>query len=53
MALDGALRTMLGARSVVVVGASPKFDSPGNHMVRQLIVGGFSGQTAAVNPRYD
>ncbi len=53
MALDGALRTMLGARSVVVVGASLKFDSPGNHMVRQLIVGGFSGQTAAVNPRYD
>ena len=53
MALDGALRDMLGARSVVVVGASPKFDSPGNHMVRQLIVGGFSGQTAAVNPRYD
>jgi acetate---CoA ligase (ADP-forming) len=53
VALDGALRAMLGARSVVVVGASPKFDSPGNHMVRQLIVGGFSGQTAAVNPRYD
>jgi acyl-CoA synthetase (NDP forming) len=52
MALDGALKDMLGARSVVVVGASPKFDSPGNHMVRQLIVGGFSGQTAAVNPRY-
>jgi len=36
MALDGALREMLEARSVVVVGASPKFDSPGNHMVRQL-----------------
>ena len=53
MALDGALRAMLGARSVVVVGASPKFDSPGNHMVRQLIVGGYSGRTAAVNPRYD
>ena len=53
MALDGALRDMLGARSVAVVGASPKFDSPGNHMVRQLMVGGFSGQAAAVNPRYD
>jgi acetate---CoA ligase (ADP-forming) len=53
LALDGALRAMLGARSAVVVGASPKFDSPGNHMVRQLIVGGFSGQVAAVNPRYD
>jgi acyl-CoA synthetase (NDP forming) len=44
---------MLGARSVVVVGASPKFDSPGNHMARQLAIGGFSGRVAAVNPRYD
>src|SRR5918994_1628448 len=44
---------MLGARSVAVVGASPKFDSPGNHMVRQLIVGGFSGEVAPVNPNYD
>jgi acyl-CoA synthetase (NDP forming) len=53
VALDGALRAMLGARSVALVGASPKFDSPGNHMVRQLIVGGFTGEAAAVNPRYD
>ncbi len=53
MALDGALRAMLGARSVAVVGASPKFDSPGNHMVRQLIIGGFTGEAAAVNPKYD
>src|ERR687890_2867704 len=44
---------MLGARSVAVVGASPKFDTPGNHMVRQLVVGGFSGRAATVNPRYD
>jgi acyl-CoA synthetase (NDP forming) len=44
---------MLGARSVAVVGASPKFDSPGNRMVRQLLVGGFSGEAAAVNPNYD
>ena len=53
MALDGALKAMLGARSVAIVGASPKFDTPGNYMVRQLVVGGFSGQAAAVNPRYD
>ena len=53
MALDGALRTMLGARSVAVVGASPKFDTPGNYMVSQLLIGGFSGEAAAVNPRYD
>src|SRR5215212_9090612 len=44
---------MLEACSVAIVGASPKFDSPGNHMVRQLIVGGFTGRVAAVNPRYD
>ena len=48
-----AQRTMLEARSVAVVGASPKFDSPGNHMVKQLLVGGFSGEVAAVNPKYD
>ena len=44
---------MLEARSVAVVGASPKPASPGNHMVKQLLVGGFSGDAAAVNPRYD
>jgi acetate---CoA ligase (ADP-forming) len=53
LALDGALRAMLGARSVAVVGASPRFDSPGNHMVRQLVGGGFSGRAAAVNPNYE
>src|SRR5829696_5614640 len=53
VAANDALRAMLGARSVAVVGASPKFDSPGNHMVRQLIIGGFSGGAAAVNPKYD
>ena len=53
MALDGALRSMLEARSVAVVGASPRFDTPGNYMVKQLLMGGFSGKAAAVNPRYD
>jgi acetate---CoA ligase (ADP-forming) len=52
VALKGALRAMLEARSVAIVGASPKFDSPGNHMVRQLVIGGFSGEVATVNPRY-
>ncbi len=53
MAVDAALRAMLGARSVAVVGASPKPDTPGNHMVKELLVGGFDGETAAVNPKYD
>ena len=53
MAAYETLRTMLEARSVAVVGASPRFDSPGYHMVKQLIIGGFSGEVAAVNPKYD
>lgn len=53
MAVDEALRAMLGARSVAVVGASPKPRTPGNYMVQQLISGGFTGETAAVNPKYD
>src|SRR5215210_5085942 len=44
---------MLGARSVALVGASPKFDTPGNYMVKQLLIGGFSGVAAAVNPKYE
>jgi plastocyanin len=47
VAANEALRAMLEARSVAVVGASPRLDSPGNHMVRQLIIGGFSGEVAA------
>src|SRR5215217_4051645 len=53
MATNEALRAMLEARSVAVVGASSRFDSPGYHMVKQLIIGGFSGEVAAVNPKYD
>ncbi|HZC13997.1 MAG TPA: acetate--CoA ligase family protein, partial [Thermoleophilaceae bacterium] len=48
-----ALRAMLEARSVALVGASPKPGTAGNRMVRQLMVGGFSGAVAAVNPKYD
>jgi acyl-CoA synthetase (NDP forming) len=48
-----ALRSMLEARSVAIVGASPRFDTPGNYMVKQLIIGGFSGEMAAVNPKHD
>jgi acyl-CoA synthetase (NDP forming) len=53
VALDAALRAMLEARSVALVGASPRPGTPGNRMVQQLMVGGFSGQAAAVNPKYD
>jgi len=53
VALDAALRAMLEARSVALVGASQRQGTPGNRMVRQLKVGGFSGTVAAVNPKYD
>ena len=53
MALDAALRAMLEARSVALVGASQRQGTPGNRMVRQLRVGGFTGTAAAVNPKYD
>jgi acyl-CoA synthetase (NDP forming) len=53
VAVNEALRAMLEARSVAMVGASPRFDTPGNYMVKQLIIGGFTGEVAAVNPKYD
>ena len=53
MAANRALRAVLEARSVAVVGASRKPGTPGNRMVKELLVGGFSGELAAVNPRYD
>src|SRR3712207_9365057 len=43
---------MLEARSVALVGASPKPATAGSRMIRQLMVGGFSGAAAAVNPKY-
>ena len=53
MATAGGLRAMLEARSVALVGASPKRGTPGNQMVRQLTVGRFAGEAAAVNPKYE
>jgi acetate---CoA ligase (ADP-forming) len=53
VAVDGVLRAMLEARSVALVGASPKRGTPGNQMVRQLTVGRFAGEAAAVNPKYE
>jgi predicted CoA-binding protein len=34
VAAKEALRAMLEARSVAVVGASPRFETPGNYMVK-------------------
>jgi len=43
---------MLEARSVAVVGASPRPGSFGNDLLVQLRLGGFDGEVHAVNPRY-
>ena len=51
-AVAPALRAMLEARTVAIVGASPQPGSFGAELVRQLRVGGFDGTTYYVNPRY-
>jgi acyl-CoA synthetase (NDP forming) len=48
-----ALRRMLEARSVAVVGASVKEGSLGRQMLRELERGGFDGAIYPVNPGYD
>ncbi|MGH2676843.1 MAG: acetate--CoA ligase family protein, partial [Actinomycetota bacterium] len=50
---ESPLAAMLEARSVAVVGASSRPDSPGFQMVHQLQAGGFAGPIFPVNPRYD
>ena len=46
-----AVATMLGARSIAVVGASPRPDSFGARMVIEAVRG--SARVHLVNPRYD
>src|SRR5438309_8134846 len=48
-----SLSAMLEARSVAVVGASPRNGSFGEQMMLQLTRGGFDGAIHPVNPRYD
>ncbi len=48
-----ALRHMLEARSVAVVGASAKPGSLGASMLAELLRGGFDGSIYPVNPGYD
>jgi len=47
-----ALRSLLEARSVAVVGASVRRGSFGHSLVRRVRDGGFSGPVHPVNPRY-
>jgi acetate---CoA ligase (ADP-forming) len=48
-----ALRSMLEARSVAIVGASVKAGSLGAQMMAELRRGGFDGAVYPVNPGYD
>jgi acyl-CoA synthetase (NDP forming) len=48
----GALRAMLEARSVAVVGASARPGSFGHDLLDQLLRAGFEGAVHPVNPRY-
>lgn len=47
------IRALFEARSVAVVGASPRPGTPGFQMVRQLRGGGFQGDIFLVNPGYE
>jgi acetyltransferase len=46
------LKHFFGPRSVAVVGASQRAHSVGATVLRNLVVGGFSGQIMPVNPKY-
>ncbi|HXF72174.1 MAG TPA: acetate--CoA ligase family protein, partial [Actinomycetota bacterium] len=48
-----ALRRMLEARSVAVIGASAREGSVGRQTLVELLEGGFDGEVYPVNPRYD
>jgi acyl-CoA synthetase (NDP forming) len=50
---DEAVRRMLEARSVAVVGASGREGSVGRQTLVELLEGGFRGEIFPVNPRYD
>jgi acyl-CoA synthetase (NDP forming) len=47
-----AMRRLLTPRSVAIVGASPRPDTPGRAMVDMARIDGFAGEVHAVNPRH-
>jgi acyl-CoA synthetase (NDP forming) len=52
ISVPAGLTTMLEARSVAVVGASPREETPGHQMLHQLAAGGFTGEIFPVNPNH-
>ncbi|MEX0991016.1 MAG: acetate--CoA ligase family protein [Actinomycetota bacterium] len=53
MGSRGAVRTMLEANSMAIVGASPRKDSFGEMMVLEALRSGYEGTIYPVNPKYD
>jgi acetate---CoA ligase (ADP-forming) len=53
LAVRHRLDPLLAPRSVALVGASPKPDTPGRAMLSLLEAGGFTGEVFLVNPKYD
>lgn len=47
-----SLRPLLEARSIAIVGASPRPGSFGNALLQRVLEGGFTGPVHPVNPRY-
>ncbi len=52
-ATEHGLTPLLSPRSIAVVGASRRADTPGNDVLHMLARGGFDGRIYPVNPRYD
>lgn len=50
--MKNGLDALFNASSVVVVGASPRLETPGGTTAHQLLQKGFSGDVYLVNPKY-
>ncbi len=46
-------RPLLAPQSIALIGGSPKERSVGNSLTRGVIKGGFAGEVAVVNPKYE
>src|SRR5262245_66543063 len=51
--MSGGVEALLNPRSVAVVGASPRENSLGFRVVRNLKDMGFAGRITPINPRYE
>ena len=47
------LQPLLAPRSIAVIGASPRADTAGHDVIRQLSAFGFPGRIHPINPRYE